>query len=398
MAIGVDGLVAGHRLRLVALCAGAACLGQNTARAQDQKIKTVTVWVNAFIPKDIKVAGKPDLTKVVPGTGPHKGKTMIPGPVPGVSDCFLTDQRGFSSDPAAPSRMHCGVTVDVARLAISGTPDKRCDPTVEVDCGDGAEECSRAAPTNRIEVKEFSATAGGGGAATIKFRMVGAAGNACFVATPGMLVPDIDWDIPVTIAIGPGGEVAVITAKGDKAVESFPAFEMYVRTNSKPAVTVFQEMPVDGKTPASLFGGPDRGIDKSVTVGSLMNGVWGSTDADKRFRLTIADKSVTWVERRPTGASLSRTVTMAPDAAPNTFRLSRPNDDEVLKFLDFPDAALRTQIVGAGPEASFLVLTRDGDKLVGTWHGLLVRKLPNGKLKEIVQPSAITAKVFEFKR
>jgi hypothetical protein len=396
-------MVASPRLMLLAHWAAAAGLGvglalvwPGPAPAQDAKIKTVTLWVNAFIPKDIKVTGKPDLTRAVPGKGPHASKTMIPGPVPGVSDCFLTDQRGFDPDPKASSRMHNKVTVDLAKLALAGPPDRRCDPTVEVDCEDGAEECSKAAKVDRIEVKEFSAAAGTGGGATVKFRLLGAADNACFVVTPGMLVPDIDWDLPVTVEVAPGGEQVAVRVKG--AIEVFPAFEMYAAAGAAKPVAVFQEPPVDGKTPRDLFGPPARKVEKAVTLGSLMDGTWQSTDADKRFRLEIAGKAVTWTERRPSGATLAKKVEMAAESSPHTFRISRPNDEEVLKFLDFPDAGLRAAILAARPESSFLVLSRDGDKLVGQWHGLLVRKMPNGKFKEIVQPSAMAAKAFEFKR
>lgn len=62
-------------------------------------IHSVKFWINAFIPRDVS-----GYTKPVPG-GPHRGKTMIPGPNP-VSDCYLTDQRDFSNDIHAKSRMH----------------------------------------------------------------------------------------------------------------------------------------------------------------------------------------------------------------------------------------------------------------------------------------------------
>lgn len=68
--------------------------------------------------------------------------TMLPGPISSVNDCFLTDQRSFSSAIGEKSRMHSEVELDV-----SGTPtiirqSHRCDPTIEVDCEDGDEECS----------------------------------------------------------------------------------------------------------------------------------------------------------------------------------------------------------------------------------------------------------------
>ncbi len=62
-------------------------------------IRSIKFWINAFIPKDI-----PRYTRPVPGSPVI---TMIPGPVlvPG-SDCYPTDQRGFSYEVHAKSRMH----------------------------------------------------------------------------------------------------------------------------------------------------------------------------------------------------------------------------------------------------------------------------------------------------
>ena len=76
--------------------------------------------------------------------------------------------------------------------------------------------------------------------------------------------------------------------------------------------------------------------------------------------------------------------------------LQRPNDDAVLQFLGFADAALRSQILAAKPEPSTLALTRAGDVINAVWRGLLVTKKPNGSLDKIVQPSAGVPKNFVF--
>jgi len=39
---------------------------------------------------------------------------MVTGPIPFVSDCFLTDQRGFSSDRSKTARMHLEATIDLS--------------------------------------------------------------------------------------------------------------------------------------------------------------------------------------------------------------------------------------------------------------------------------------------
>jgi hypothetical protein len=46
-------------------------------------INTVKIWINAFIPRNID-----GLTATVPA-GPHRGKTMLPGPIPGYRTAFL---------------------------------------------------------------------------------------------------------------------------------------------------------------------------------------------------------------------------------------------------------------------------------------------------------------------
>jgi hypothetical protein len=131
-----------------------------------------------------------------------------------------------------------------------------------------------------------------------------------------------------------------------------------------------------------------------------LDGTWISTDQERRFTLKIDGASVAWTERRPSGTTLTRNVelTALPGLPEGKFRISRPNDEEVLVFLDFPDSVLRKEILLKNPEASTLDVFPQGSKLVAAWHGLLVRKLPNGRLKEIVQPSQIQTKLYEFRR
>src|SRR5205823_14137965 len=61
-------------------------------------IRTVTVWLNAFIPDHL-----PGYTFQLPANSPFAGMTAIPGPAPA---CFLTDERTFDTGVAARSRMH----------------------------------------------------------------------------------------------------------------------------------------------------------------------------------------------------------------------------------------------------------------------------------------------------
>jgi hypothetical protein len=124
-------------------------------------------------------------------------------------------------------------------------------------------------------------------------------------------------------------------------------------------------------------------------------GSWKSTDADQRFTIAIDGPTAAWTEKRANGVSHTRNVDLQ-HTTEWTVRLNRPNDEQVLIFLDFPDATLRAEILAAHPEASFITLINQGDKIIGEWHGLLVKKLPNGHLNELVQPSQIAPKTFEF--
>lgn len=127
-----------------------------------------------------------------------------------------------------------------------------------------------------------------------------------------------------------------------------------------------------------------------------LDGVWESTDAAKRFRLEIARTSCSWTERNASGSELKRTATLVEDA--KSFRISRPNDIEVLTFLGF-QPSLRAEILVRGPQPSFIVLSRsDVETIVGQWNGLLAIKDNSGKLQELKQPGTTPPKPFEFKR
>ena len=106
-------------------------------------IRTVKVWINAFIPRTIS-----SYTLRVPA-GIHVGKTMIPGPNP-ISDCYLTDQRDFSNLIHAKSRMHSEVKVDFTGSRSTITQWHKCDLTTELDCEDGVVESTGTGNTSRM--------------------------------------------------------------------------------------------------------------------------------------------------------------------------------------------------------------------------------------------------------
>jgi hypothetical protein len=82
----------------------------------------------------------------------------------------------------------------------------------------------------------------------IKIDVEAAANNPCFRGSP-----DIDYEGTITVDV-PAREVAF-----EGLVDQFPAFEMYARALPTGAMaTLFQSMPLPGKTPANLPGRANR--------------------------------------------------------------------------------------------------------------------------------------------
>jgi Domain of unknown function (DUF4157)/Protein of unknown function (DUF3238) len=194
-------------------------------------IKTVKVWLKAFIPKDV-----PGVTEAAPS--PHAGLTMVPGPIPGVSDCFLTDQRGFSADIGASSRMHSEVEIDVTKPSVIRQWNT-CWPSHEIDCGDGDVECNARAQVYGgyygLEVSSPS---------TLQISLAARANNACYSGSP-----DIVYDGTVTVS--PAARAVYFNGH----IDQFPAYEMYATADGGAGVKLFQTPPPPGNTPGDLVHG-----------------------------------------------------------------------------------------------------------------------------------------------
>jgi hypothetical protein len=126
-----------------------------------------------------------------------------------------------------------------------------------------------------------------------------------------------------------------------------------------------------------------------------LNGNWQSDDLEHRFSLKIEDELVEWTENR-NGRTFVCKCSLEASPEAGSLRISRMNDDEVLRFLGFPDTALRKEILAGSPEPSFIDLKIKDQKIEGVWHGLLVKKKANGTLQELVQSSKIQPKQFLF--
>lgn len=189
--------------------------------------KNIEIWIRSFIPNVHD--SKPGYVRPVPK---KPSLTMISGPIPTVSDCFLTDQRWFSSDVKASARIGARVIIAI------GTPPKitfsehLASESVEVDCEDGDEECRKAVDTSRSKVGPVTRQGN-----TVRLSVHGRANNACFAGSP-----DIHYkgDFIVDLTAG--------TVKFEGIIGEFPAFEAYGRADGATSRTILQESPANGST------------------------------------------------------------------------------------------------------------------------------------------------------
>jgi hypothetical protein len=118
------------------------------------------------------------------------------------------------------------------------------------------------------------------------------------------------------------------------------------------------------------------------------------------FLLEISGTTVTWTERGTPntmpGAALTRAARLM--VSGGKLRIERANDNEALIFAGYQPQSLRDAIVAKSPQPSFIVFTRNGDKLSAEWNGLIVTKKPNGSLNDVIHPGVQPAKSFTFRR
>jgi hypothetical protein len=201
--------------------------------------------MNSFIPDDL-----PGQTLKVPA-GRFQGKTMIKAPFSWVTDCFMTDNRGFSNDVQASARTHSELRID-----LSAWPRYRyhsmnvTGKTYEVDCEDGAVECEAQAPAYRLHILPPVASE-----SSIFFPIMGAASDPCFTGAP-----DVDYEGVIKIDVL-SGEAAF-----EGKLDTFPNFEMYAMQDEGKVRTVFQLSPEPGTSPLSLYGSANRIISSSVKI------------------------------------------------------------------------------------------------------------------------------------
>ncbi len=203
----------------------------------------MTIWLNAFIPKEVLRADGSLYTRTL-GVKPFEGMTAIPPPIPELN-CYLTDQREFSDDIDAPSRMHARAVIDLAtgRL-VDGLA--RCNQTTSLDCDSGAVSCRDRAPTRAIVMGESVRRVGFGRIIELVFDA-----QSSIPCLPTST--DIGWEVRARVEVPDDRSLIKVSAEG--VVSEFPAFEMYASCNGMGTQRVIGRHPTNGRTPFHQDGG-----------------------------------------------------------------------------------------------------------------------------------------------
>ena len=198
-------------------------------------IRSITFWLNAFIPRDITGA------TTILREGDYKGLMALSAP-----PCYLTDQRNFSNDIRARSRMHSMAKVDRADSEPALTQRHRCDELIECDPVSGELRGQRRGSTSSMKFS-LSATE-----PTILIRM------DCKYTDP--LAPGAhgigEIEYKGTIEINPAARIIEI----DLMICLFPAFEAYTAIEDHPRAILFRHAP----PPGILTLGPPRGAHRRI--------------------------------------------------------------------------------------------------------------------------------------
>lgn len=184
-------------------------------------IQSVTFWLNAFLPWSI-----PGATTNL-RQGPYAGYTAIAGP-----RYCLTDQRGFSSNIGAESRMQSAVIIDFSGSTPAMIQQHRCNYTTECDRKSGRVLRREKSNTSRMKFTLASAEP------TVVIHMDCVASNPCTSAA--WAFGDIEYK----------GAIAINQEKRSIAINLmigvFPAYEGYAAINNGIGAILFRQMPPAG--------------------------------------------------------------------------------------------------------------------------------------------------------
>ena len=182
-------------------------------------LRSVEVWLNVFVPFDVSGATVPVRR------GPHAGKWALDIG----SSVLLTDQRSFSRDRHAASRMHSRVAVDLAGGEPVVTISHRGDWVITCDRDTGEVVCRSRPRLGRMTARIVSRTP-----------VVVSLDCATTCPCPGA-PPALDrLEYRGTIRYDPAGPVLSV----DLMVGLFPAIEGYASVNGGAGAIVFHQAPL----------------------------------------------------------------------------------------------------------------------------------------------------------
>lgn len=250
----------------------------------DKSIRILTLWLNAFIGKEVKNAdGTPMSFRITKGS--HTGESAIPGPftgkVPGFDDCYLTDQRSFDSfNKNASSRIHAEVKIDftgsVPTLILMPPLGATVDTVrLRISTGEVLNTGRGIAHGGFTPASGFVA---GSKEVAVRFNI---AGKNPIAKMPRTIMIPPPFPIPIPIPLTPSssdpptlfdpdidmkGEFTIDaqnrTLKFRGLIDGFPFFEGYVVADGGSPVIIFQKEPEPGQSPLTgLPGSPNRLVD-----------------------------------------------------------------------------------------------------------------------------------------
>jgi hypothetical protein len=238
---------------------------------------TVTVWINAFIPKDV-----PGYTQLIT-KGANIWKTAVPlptlarlNPLNTFKDWsvgYLTDQRTFSTDPTLSVRMQSLAVIQLSPAATVITTSHTSTGTTQINMDSGDSTGFRKADMTRCiwGTLTQAPVSGFSPFPTPQFPRA-----PVQVFTPGVLTltikgaandplvsasADIDYVGTFTFKLDDSGGLAV---EFDGEIDAFPAFECYAQCDNT-TKTLFTAPPPTGNTVVNLLGSANRPMKFSVS-------------------------------------------------------------------------------------------------------------------------------------
>lgn len=232
-------------------------------------IRSLRVWINAFIPAHV-----PELTDELT-TGPHRGETVLYG-LSGGKEAYLTDQRVFTAAADAASQMHSEALVELLPGAPRLSAWHECHFAMPLG-EDGEPLPSAEADTSRMRAilatpQTLSMNTEVARVVGMLPRRPGAAKDELYLYFDAKATPPCERMATHFGDIAYSGVAIVDTRRGtldfSGAVHRFPAFEMYASANEGPAVAVFQISPPRGADALQAQGPSSRPVKATATVAS----------------------------------------------------------------------------------------------------------------------------------